>query len=100
MDGTETTTSFGQLKYYRNEQRIRKNSLEPLIIFRIEYDLQEKLTIVTQDGLPLAEIFLAILGLAGGLFNPIFGGSAIFVSFMVRPAFIAFMTSQLFLVKN
>ena len=100
MDDSETVKKFGQLRYHREEKRIRKNKLEPLIIFRIEYDLQEKITIVTQSGLPLIQIILEILGLAGGLFNPIFAGSTVFVAFIVRPAFLAFMTEKLFLIKK
>ena len=41
------------MRYSRTEQRNRISDDEPLVIYRIEYDLNEKITIVTQKGLPI-----------------------------------------------
>ena len=68
--------------------------------FRIELDSKEKITIVKEKGLDLLDIVVAILGLAGGLFNPIKFVSMIIVSFIVRPGFTEFMTKNLFLVSK
>jgi hypothetical protein len=70
------------------------------VTFRIELDSKEKITIVKEKGLDLLDIVVAILGLAGGLFNPIKFVSMIIVSFIVRPGFTEFMTKNLFLVSK
>jgi len=46
-DGTERIQEYGNLRYSRTESRNRLSDDDPLIIYRIEYDLQEKITIIT-----------------------------------------------------
>lgn len=100
---TESEDEYATLKYGYSDSVKRsasKKEVQPFFTYRIEIDLNSQITTSAQQGDSWLDVILAVIGLIGGLFASFSGFVVVFVTYMMKGSFAAYMTKNLFLAQK